>query len=171
MATGMPIAFAFGVLNAVMLFLFVGGIGALQAIALSSYSSVASFRLYCAPDVLLMGTWSCTPGWRHSRSGDGEMAGRNPGAVGGPLGHLGHGVGGASGSSMADTAALGMVLIPEMRDRGYDKHLAAGCIATCGALAVLIPPSALMVIMGAISRLSVGDLLIGGLVPGLLCPG
>lgn len=69
---------------------------------------------------------------------------------------------------MASAATLGTILIPEMRRRGYDKGLAVGCIATCGALDVLIPPSALGVIFAGISRLSVADILIGSLIPGLI---
>jgi len=172
MATGMPIAFAFGVLNVVMLFFLVGGTGALQAIALSSYSSVASFAFTALPMFLLMGAVVMHSGLATlAITAMGKWLGGIPGRLAVLSVLSGTVLGGASGSSMADTAALGMVLIPEMRDRGYDKHLAAGCIATCGALAVLIPPSALMVIMGGISRLSVGDLLIGGLVPGLLLSG
>ncbi len=169
MATGMPIAFAFGVLNVVMLFFLVGGTGALQAVALSSYSSVASFAFTALPMFLLMGAVIMHAGLATlAITAMGKWLGRIPGRLAVLSVLSGTVLGGASGSSMADTAALGMVLIPEMRERGYNKHLATGCIATCGALAVLIPPSALMVIMGGISHLSVGDLLIGGLVPGLL---
>ena len=169
MATGMPIAFAFGVLNVVMLFLFVGGIGPLQAVALSSFSSVATFAFSALPMFLLMGTVVMYSGLATlAIEAIGKWLGKIPGRLAVLSVIAGTVLGGASGSSMADTATLGMVLIPEMRRRGYSKYLATGCIAICGALDVLIPPSALMVIMGAISRLSVGDLLIGGLVPGLL---
>ena len=169
MATGMPIAFAFGVLNVVLLYLLVGGVGALQAVALSSYGSVASFSFTALPMFLLMGTVVMYSGLATlAINAIGKWLGRIPGRLAVLSVISGTVLGGASGSSMADTAALGMVLIPEMRRRGYDKHLATGCVAICGALDVLIPPSALMVIMGGISRLSVGDLLIGGLMPGLL---
>ena len=169
MATGIPIAFAFGVLNMVLLFFLVGGTGALQAVALSSYGSVATFAFTALPMFLLMGTVVMHSGLAAlAINAMGKWLGRIPGRLAVLSVLSGTILGGASGSSMADTAALGMVLIPEMHSRGYSKYLATGCVATCGALAVLIPPSALMVIMGGISRLPVGDLLIGGLVPGLL---
>lgn len=172
MATGMPIAFAFGVLNAGMLYFLVGGAGALQAVALSSYSSVATFAFTALPMFLLMGSVVMHAGLaRLAIDSMGKWLGRIPGRLAVLSVIAGTILGGASGSSMADTAALGMVLIPEMHKRRYSKYLATGCVATCGALAVLIPPSALMVIMGGISRLPVGDLLIGGLVPGLVLSG
>lgn len=169
MATGMPVAFAFGLVNVVMLFFVVAGVGALQAVALSSYNSIASFVFTAIPMFLLMGTVMTRVGLVESSIiAVGKLTGRVPGrwavisVVSGTI------LGGASGSSMADTAALGTVLIPEMLRRGYSKRLATGCVAICGALAVLIPPSSMMVILAGISRLPTGDLLIGGLVPGLL---
>ncbi|MBN2860051.1 MAG: TRAP transporter large permease [Sphaerochaetaceae bacterium] len=76
--------------------------------------------------------------------------------------------GGMSGSSVADTVALGTILIPEMEADGYDKGYSAAITALSSTLAVIVPPSILMVIIGAVSELSVSWLLIGGLGPGLL---
>jgi tripartite ATP-independent transporter DctM subunit len=171
-AAGVPIAVAFGITNALMLVFFVGGVAALKALALSSYSSVATFDFTALPMFLLMGSVVLHAGLAtRAVAAIGKWLGRMPGRLAVLSVMSGTVLGGASGSSMADTATLGMILIPEMRRRGYDKHLASGCLATCGALAVLIPPSGLMVIMGGISRLPVGDLLVGGLVPGLLLSG
>jgi tripartite ATP-independent transporter DctM subunit len=171
-AAGVPIAVAFGITNALMLFFFVGGVAALKALALSSYSSVATFDFTALPMFLLMGSVVLHAGLaRRAVVAIGKWLGRMPGRLAVLSVVAGTVLGGASGSSMADTATLGMILVPEMRGRGYDKHLVSGCLATCGALAVLIPPSGLMVIMGGIGRLPVGNLLIGGLVPGLLLSG
>ncbi|HCJ95107.1 MAG TPA: C4-dicarboxylate ABC transporter permease [Sphaerochaeta sp.] len=76
--------------------------------------------------------------------------------------------GGMSGSSVADTVALGTILIPEMEADGYDKGYSAAITALSSTLAVIVPPSILMVIIGAVSELSVSWLLIGGLGPGVL---
>ncbi len=76
--------------------------------------------------------------------------------------------GGMSGSSVADTVALGTILIPEMEADGYDKGYSAAITALSSTLAVIVPPSILMVIIGAVSELSVSWLLIGGLGPGIL---
>lgn len=76
--------------------------------------------------------------------------------------------GGMSGSSVADTVALGTILIPEMVEDGYDKGYSAAITALSSTLSVIVPPSILMVIMGAVAELSVSWLLIGGLGPGIL---
>lgn len=76
--------------------------------------------------------------------------------------------GGISGSSAADAAVFAKVAFPEMVRYGYHKGLAAGCIAAAGALAIMIPPSILLVLYGIIAEQPVGKLLIGGIGPGLL---
>ena len=72
-----------------------------------------------------------------------------------------------SGSSMGTSAMLGSLLLPEMEKRGYHKTIAIGSCMS-GALAMIIPPSALAVIMGSLMEVSIGKLLISGVVPGLL---
>ena len=75
--------------------------------------------------------------------------------------------GAMSGVSIAAVAVIGVMAIPEMLRHGYDRSLAAGAVAAPGALAMLIPPSLLFVLYGAVSGVSVNKLLIGGIVPGL----
>ncbi|MFB3819489.1 MAG: TRAP transporter large permease [Candidatus Methylomirabilales bacterium] len=72
------------------------------------------------------------------------------------------------GVSVAGVAAIGVVAVPEMLKRGYDRALAAGAVTAAGALAVLIPPSISFIIYGAISGVSVGKLFVAGIVPGLV---
>jgi tripartite ATP-independent transporter DctM subunit len=72
-----------------------------------------------------------------------------------------------SGSSIGTTAMLGSIMIPDMEKRGYKPCISIGS-CMCGALAMIIPPSALAVILAAIAGVSVGKVLIGGIVPGLL---
>jgi len=172
MATGMPIAIAFGILNVALLYFLVGGVGSLQAVALSSYGSIATFAFTALPMFILMGEVILHSGLANlAITAFGKWLGRMPGRLA-VLGVVaGTAFGAASGSSMATAATLGTVLIPEMRRHGYDKGLSVGCLATCGALDVLIPPSALAVILGGIARLSVGDMLIGSIFPGLLLAG
>lgn len=75
---------------------------------------------------------------------------------------------GISGSSTAEAAAIGAVFIPAMKRRGYDEKFAV-CLTACSStMGVVIPPSILMVVYGAISGASIGALLIGGAVPGVL---
>jgi tripartite ATP-independent transporter DctM subunit len=73
-----------------------------------------------------------------------------------------------SGSSMANTAMLGTVLLPEMRKRGYSVGMSVGPILGSGGLAILIPPSALAVVQASIAQISVAKLLMGGVMPGIL---
>ncbi len=70
------------------------------------------------------------------------------------------------GVSIAGVAAIGIVAVPEMLKRGYNRPLAAGSVTASGALAVLIPPSISFIIYGALSGVPVGKLFIGGIIPG-----
>jgi C4-dicarboxylate transporter, DctM subunit len=72
-----------------------------------------------------------------------------------------------SGSSPATAATVGMVAIPEMIKRGYNRKLAVGAIAAGGTLGILIPPSIAMIIFGIITEVSIGKLFIAGIVPGI----
>lgn len=74
--------------------------------------------------------------------------------------------GAVSGVSIAGVAAVGSIAVPQMLDRGYSRRLAAGSVASSGALAMLIPPSVPFIIYGAVSGVSVGALFIGGILPG-----
>ena len=73
-----------------------------------------------------------------------------------------------SGSSVATIAALGSTAIREMRRHGYDLTLAAGVVGASGTLGVLIPPSIALVLYGIVTNVSIGHLLIGGVLPGIL---
>jgi tripartite ATP-independent transporter DctM subunit len=76
--------------------------------------------------------------------------------------------GAVSGVSLAGVAAVGSIAVPQMLNRGYSRSLAAGSVVTAGALAMLIPPSVPFIIYGAVSNVSVADLFIGGIVPGIV---
>jgi len=73
-----------------------------------------------------------------------------------------------SGSSPATAATVGLVSIPEMLKRGYNRKLAVGSIAVGGTLGILIPPSITMIIYGIITETSIGKLFIAGIIPGIL---
>lgn len=73
-----------------------------------------------------------------------------------------------SGSAVADVAATGTVLIPEMKKRGYSRTLAAALTSSSASLAIIIPPSIAMILYGAIAEISVLKLFVAGVVPGLL---
>src|SRR5580704_14323669 len=73
-----------------------------------------------------------------------------------------------SGSTIATTAMLGSLMLPIMLTRGYHPTMATGPIMAIGAVDMLIPPSALTVLLGSLSGISISKLLIGGVVPGLI---
>ena len=75
---------------------------------------------------------------------------------------------GVSGSITADSAAMGSLLIPSMKREGYDADYAVAVTATSGTIGALIPPSILMVLYGSLTNLSVGQLFLGGIVPGII---
>ena len=77
-------------------------------------------------------------------------------------------VAGVSGSSTADAAAIGSIVIPAMKQTGYKAGFAAALIATAGTIGAIIPPSMTMVIYGAIAQVSIGGLFLGGIIPGIL---
>jgi C4-dicarboxylate transporter, DctM subunit len=72
------------------------------------------------------------------------------------------------GSSPATAATIGLISIPEMIKRGYNRYLAVGSIAAGGTLGILIPPSITMVLYGVITEVSVGKLFIAGIIPGIV---
>lgn len=74
---------------------------------------------------------------------------------------------GVSGSSQADTAGVGKILIPNMIEKGYSREMAVGVTAASSTIGSIIPPSITMVIYGGLTNTSVGKLFIGGLLPGI----
>lgn len=76
--------------------------------------------------------------------------------------------GGVSGSAAADAAAIGTVMVPDMKRQGYDVDYSAALIAVSSLMAPLVPPSIAMIIYGALSGTSISQLLIAGVAPGIL---
>jgi C4-dicarboxylate transporter DctM subunit len=76
--------------------------------------------------------------------------------------------GAVCGSSVATAATIGLIAIPEMEKRGYQRELMYGAMAAGGTLGILIPPSIPMIIYGVMTETSIGQLYIGGIVPGIL---
>lgn len=75
---------------------------------------------------------------------------------------------GVSGSSTADTAAIGSILLPAMKEQGYNMRFATALQAAAGAIGPIIPPSILMILIGCITDTSIAMLFLGGVIPGLL---
>ncbi len=165
---GFPIAFAFFLADVVGILYFMGPFG-LHQMTLQVFSSLATFALAPIPLFILMGELMFQSGIANKTIDVMDMwLGRLPGrlsllaAAGGTL------FAALSGSTLANTAMLGTVLLPEMRRRGYQTSMSVGPILGVGGLAMLIPPSSLAVVLASIGRISVGDMLLAGVVPGLI---
>ncbi len=168
-ALGVPVAFSFLFVNLVGAYLFWGGQVGLSQLILSIYNSVTSFALIPVPLFVLMGEVMFHSGVA-PRMMDvlDKWLGRIPGrlsllAVGG-----GTIFATLTGSAMAGAAMLGSVLVPEMEARGYKKSMTIGPILGSGGLAIMIPPSALGVLLAGLALFSVGQFLVAIIIPGLL---
>ena len=75
---------------------------------------------------------------------------------------------GVSGSSVADTSAIGSILVPAMKSRGYKPGFAAALVACAGTIGAIIPPSMTMIVYGSMANVSIGGLFLGGIIPGIL---
>lgn len=96
------------------------------------------------------------------------LAGRRPGGLGHANVIVSMLFAGVSGSSTADTAGVGKILIPNMIDKGYSREMSVGVTAASSTIGSIIPPSITMVIYGGLTNTSVGQLFIGGMLPGVL---
>jgi len=169
MLSGVPVAFAFLGANIIGALFFFGGLNGVQQVLVNGVSSVTVFTFLPIPLFLIMGEMFFRTGLalRVFDALDTVM-GRIPGR----LSYLTVG-GGAmfstlTGSSMANTAMLGSLLLPEMRRRGYKPYMAMGPILGTGGLAMIIPPSGLAVLLGSIANIDIAALLIAGLIPGFI---
>ena len=101
-----------------------------------------------------------------------ELARVMTGWMPGGLGHVNVAVSmlfaGISGSSTADAAGIGKILIPAMQKEGYDTRFAVAITACSSVMGVIIPPSILMIVWGGVMQVSVGALFLGGAIPGLM---
>lgn len=166
---GMPVVIAFMVANIVWIFLLCGGTGGLETLILSIHRSVTNFTYIPVPLFIFMGEvmFQSGVGTRMIHALDMSL-GRLPGRLGVLAVAAGTLLASLTGVSMASVAMLGSVLVPEMEKRGYKKSMSMGPILGSGGLAIMIPPSALAVILGALGEISIGQLLIGIILPGLL---
>jgi len=168
LASGFPIAFGFLLINLAGTLLFMGPMG-LQQMTLQIFSSLSTFALTPIPLFILMGELMFHSGIANNTI---EVVDKWLGRLPGRLSLLAAGTGvlfaALSGSTLANTAMLGTVLLPEMRRRGYKTSMAVGPIIGVGGLAMLIPPSSLAVVLASIGHISVGKILVGGVMPGLI---
>jgi len=169
MMLGVPVAIGFFVTNVIAAAFFMGGGPGIQQVINNGFGAMTNFALVPIPMFLLMGELFYHTG----------LAGRCFNAADKLLGNVrgrlayvtligGTAYAGPAGSSMGACALLGRLMAPEMIRRGYSKYLSIGPIMGVGGLAVIIPPSALTVLLATLGQTDVGALLIAGIVPGFI---
>lgn len=168
MAVGMPIAFALGV-SAVATFLFEGL--PLTITFQRVLSGISSFSLLAIPFFIFAGELMLHGGLAQRLV---RLASAAVGRVRGGLGIVNVAssmlFGGISGSAVADTSALGSLLIPMMKQKGYDTDYAVNVTVTASTAGIVIPPShnMLLYVVAAGGGISIGKLFIAGIIPGIL---
>src|SRR5260370_3807665 len=166
---GLPVAFAFMAINIVGAILFLGGDAGLSQMLRNSAAAVINFSLTPIPLFVLMGEVLFHTGLALKViDGIERLVRQVPGLLAVVAVVAGTVVSAISGSTIATTAMLGSLMLPVMLSRGYNPVLATGPIMAIGAVDMLIPPSALTVLLGSLSGISISKLLIGGVVPGLM---
>jgi len=169
LASGIPVAFAFGILNVVAAYYIFGSVEALSFLVQAAFSSVSNISLTAVPFFLLMGNIFVHTGLSKvvldavevvlsGVKSSGSYVAVGSGALFGAL----------MGASIASTAVLGSTLIKQMRLHGYSKRLTIGPILGAGTLSNLIPPSVGAVLIGGLGGVPIGDLLIAGMGPAAL---
>ena len=171
LAVGMPVAFALAGVTVVYGYILLGP-KAFYILTTQVYGSMLNAILLAIPLFFLMAHVL-----QHSGMAD-ELYGAVHQWLGGLKGGLAMGTviictlfAAMSGISGAATVAMGLIALPAMLKRNYDKRIAVGCIAAGGVLGILIPPSVIMILYAMISRESVGGMFFGGVIPGLVLSG
>ena len=169
MFLGLPVAFAFLAINLIGAAIFLGGDAGMMQLARNSVQSVTSFALTPIPLFILMGEVLFHTGLAVKVIDGVERLIRDvPGRLAVIAVVAGTVFSAISGSTIATTAMLGSLMLPVMLSRGYHPTIATGPIMAIGAVDMLIPPSALTVLLGSLSGISISKLLVGGIVPGLI---
>jgi C4-dicarboxylate transporter DctM subunit len=167
MLSGMPIAFALGIVAVASILLFLD-LSVFDLTAQFVYGSLDNFALLAIPLFVFMGAvfagsragtdlFGTAQKWLHRLPGGLAISSVVASALFAAL----------SGSSAATAAAIGKVAIPEMKKRGYSNEIATGAITAGGTLGILIPPSVTLILYGIAVEQSIGKLFIGGVIPGI----
>lgn len=169
MAMGLPVALAFIAVNVIGGVFVLGGDRGIAQLARNMTTSVANFAFTPIPLFVLMGEILFHTGLAIKAIDAISVAiHRVPGRLAVIALVAGTIFSAISGSTIATTAMLGSLLLPEMLKRGYDRKLAMGPLMAIGGVDMLIPPSGLAVLLGGLAGISISDLLIAGIMPGMI---
>ena len=172
MAIGMPVALAFLAANILGAWVFMGGERGVSQLLNNGFGSLTKYALMPIPLFLLMGEifFYTGLGGRMFNAID-KLLGKLPGRLSYVTVLGGTAFSTLSGSSMGSTALLGSLMVPEMARRGYKSYMSIGPILGTGGLAIIIPPSALAVLLATLAQIDVAALLLAGVIPGLILAG
>jgi tripartite ATP-independent transporter DctM subunit len=163
-----PIAVSLGIV-AVVAMLFSHGVDSLPNVAIVTYNGATNFPLLAIPLFILAGAIMNASGISRRLI---AFASSVFGWIRGGLAHVSIGASlffaEISGSAVADVAALGSILIPGMKAKGYPAPLAAAVMSSAATLAVIIPPSIPMILYAVMAETSVVQLFVAGIVPGII---
>ncbi|PYZ93343.1 C4-dicarboxylate ABC transporter permease [Salipaludibacillus keqinensis] len=166
---GVPIAFAFITVNIILSTIFIGFSSGAMNLVNSAFSSMTSFSITPIPLFILMGEVLFHSGLvLKMLDVISKLLGKLPSRLSILANITGTMFAALSGSAVANAAMLGSALTPEMLRRGYHIKMIIGPILAAGSLAIIIPPSTVTILLGSVGQISVGDLLIAGILPGLM---
>ncbi|MBY6114881.1 TRAP transporter large permease [Mameliella alba] len=169
LAIRVPIAVSLGTVSLGGLYLIRGERAALGTLGDAPYDFAATWALSAVPMFLLMGTFAQRSGMAARLfTAARVLIGHLPGGLAISTNFAAAGFAAVSGSTLATTAAMSRLAVPEMLKHNYDKALATSVVAAAGTLGALIPPSVAFVIYGWYSSQSISKLLLAGIVPGVL---
>lgn len=169
LASGIPVAFGFLLVDILGVLLFCGGEKGLEQLICSIFSSITTFTMLPVPLFILMGEIMFESGMGGNMiDALNKWMGRVPGREALLTVAAGTIFSSLSGSTIGTTAMLGTTIFPIMERHGYKRSISLGAILGSGGLAIMIPPSALAVILGGIANISIAGILIGGIIPGIL---
>jgi tripartite ATP-independent transporter DctM subunit len=167
--SGVRIAFATALCGFIGLWILRGYEPAASLSASTILGHITNYNLLVLPLFIMMGFFAYYAGiTRDLYWAARQWLGHLPGglAIATVIGCAGFAA--ACGASTASAAVMGRVALPELKKYGYDDKVSTGCVAAGGTMAIMIPPSVLMVIYGFIAEESIGALLLAGILPGLL---
>jgi tripartite ATP-independent transporter DctM subunit len=168
LAIGIPVAFALGLTAIISILLFLT-IDEIAFFADFVFASLNDFGLLAIPLFVLMGSiFGRSKASQDLLEAAHVWVGRLPGGLAMSSVMACSIFAALTGSSPATSAAIGRIAIPEMQKRGYPNGLAAGAIVAGGTLGILIPPSVTLILYGIATETSIGQLFLGGVIPGIM---
>lgn len=169
LAFGMPIGFAMGLVGVVGFGLLISFHAAIIKVGVIAFDLSTNYAIGTVPLFLFMAHVLYASGIGNDLYNfAARMLGHRRGGL--AMATIGASAGFASvnASSLATTATMGLVALPEMRKHGYSDALSAGSVAAGGTIGSLIPPSGMFIIYGILTETSIGDMFAAGIIPGIL---